>query len=158
MTTDRFESITKFRQEASGQSLIETALLGSILIVLLLGIAEIGRVDYAAIEVANAAKAGAAYAAQNGHTAADSTGIATAAASDAGNLTGLTTTSSASCVCSDGTTPPSGSCTTTGICSSSQVIETVTVSTQVTFDPLIHLPGLPTTYTLKGRAVQQCLQ
>jgi Flp pilus assembly protein TadG len=158
MSKDGFELVTGFHQETAGQSLVETALLGSLLMALLLGIVELGRVTYAAIEVSNAAKAAVAYATQNGHTAADTTGIATAAASEAANLTGLTTTSSASCVCSDGTTPPSGSCTTSGICSSSQVIETVTVNTQATFNPLIHLPGLPTTYTLKGKAVQECLQ
>lgn len=158
MTTNRFESITKFYQETAGQSLIETTLIASIFALLLVGAAELGRVTYAAVEVSNAAKAGAAYASQNGHTAADTTGIATAAASEATILNGLTTTSSASCACSDGTIPPSGSCTTPGICSSSQVIETVTVNTQATFDPLIHLPGLPTTYTLKGKAVQKCLQ
>jgi Flp pilus assembly protein TadG len=124
------------------------------LTLILLGAAEFGRVAYAAVEVSNAARAGAAYAAQNGSTASDTTGIATAAANDAANLTGLTTTSSHSCVCSDGT---SSTCT-AGDCSASHIEETVTVNTQVSFDPLIHLPGLPTAFTLKGQAVQKCSQ
>jgi Flp pilus assembly protein TadG len=138
----------------AGQSLIEMALTSSLLILILLGVAEFGRVAYAAIEVSNAAKAGAAYGAQNGSTASDQTGIATAAGNDAADLSGLTTTSSYSCVCSDGS---SSTCGNTD-CSTSHIEETVTVNTQVPFNPLIHLPGLPTTFTLKGQAVQKCLQ
>jgi Flp pilus assembly protein TadG len=154
MTKNSFELVTELKVETSAQSLIETALLGSLFLVLLLGIVELGRLAYASIEVSNAAKAGAAYGSQNGSTASDSTGISTAAANDAANLTGVTTTSSYSCVCSDGT----ASTCTHGDCSTSHIEETVTVNTQATFDPLIHLPGLPTTYTLKGKAVQKCLQ
>ncbi|MBV8437569.1 MAG: pilus assembly protein [Silvibacterium sp.] len=154
MSKNRFELITEVYQETAGQSLIETALLGSLFVVLLLGVGELGRVAYASIEVANAARAGAAYGMQNGATASDSTGIATAAANDAANLTGLTTTSSTSCVCSDGT---SSTCA-IGDCSASHIEEIVTVNTSVTFSPVIHLPGLPTSYTLHGKAVQKCMQ
>ena len=77
----------------SGQSLVEAALSISLLIAVVVGAAEIARVGYAAIEVGNAARAGAQYGAQSGYTAADTTGIATAASRDAGNLTTLTTSS-----------------------------------------------------------------
>jgi Flp pilus assembly protein TadG len=154
MTKTRSRLITRLHKETAGQSLIELALTVSVLTLILLGAAEFGRVAYAAVEVSNAARAGAAYAAQNGSTVSDTTGIATAAANDAANLTGLTTTSSHSCVCSDGT---SSTCT-AGDCSASHIEETVTVNTQVSFDPLIHLPGLPTAFTLKGQAVQKCSQ
>jgi Flp pilus assembly protein TadG len=154
VTDHRIGLVIEFEEQTAGQSLIETALLASFFALLLVGIAELGRVAYAAIEVSNAARAGAAYGAQNGSTASDTTGIATAAANDAANLTGLTTTSSYACICSDGT----ASTCTHGDCSTSHIEETLTVNTQVTFDPLIHLPGLPSTYTLKGKAVQKCLQ
>src|SRR5215469_13561699 len=85
----------------AGHSLVEAALILPLLITILVGAAELARVAYAAIEVSNAAHAGAQYGAQNGGTASDSPGIATAAASDAANLTTLTTTSSFSCICSD---------------------------------------------------------
>ena len=137
----------------SGQALIETAVTVSLYALLLLGVSEFGRLAFAAIEVANAASAGARYAATTGE-AADSTGIANAAANDAGNLTGLTTTSSYSCICSDGSSSTCGN----GDCSTSHIVETVTVNTQVSFDPLFHLPGLPKTFTLKGQAVEKCLQ
>jgi len=154
MAKDRIGLVATLQKETAAQSLIETTLIVSIFSLLLVGAAELGRVAYASIELSNAARAGAAYGAQNGSTASDTTGIATAAANDAANLSGVTTTSSYSCVCSDGT---SSTCT-HGDCSTSHIEETLTVNTQVSFDPLIHLPGLPTTYTLKGKAVQKCLQ
>jgi Flp pilus assembly protein TadG len=43
-------------------------------------------------------------------------------------------------------------------CSNSHLEQTLTVVTQATIDPLIHLPGLPTTYTINGQASQLCLQ
>lgn len=146
--------IRRAKDHEAGQALVETALLVPLLITILVGAAEMARVAYAAIEVANAAHAGAQYGAQNGYTASDTTGIATAASNDAFNLTGITTTSSYTCVCSDGT---ASTCQTSD-CSSSHIEETLTVNTSVTIDPLIHLPGLPTTYTLKGQAIQKCTQ
>lgn len=142
------------KDHEAGQALVETALVVPLLITILVGAAEMARVAYAAIEVANAAHAGAQYGAQNGYTASDTTGIATAATNDAYNLSGITTTSSYTCVCSDGT---ASTCQTSD-CSSSHIEETLTVNTSVTIDPLIHLPGLPTTYTLKGQAIQKCTQ
>ena len=138
----------------AGQALVETALIFPVLIALLIGAAELARVAYAAIEVSNAARAGVQYGAQSGATASDSTGIATAAANDAANLTGLATTSSYSCVCSDGT---ASTCANTD-CANSHIEETLTVNTVATINPLIHLHGLPRTYTLKGKAIQKCVQ
>ena len=133
---------------------VEAALVTPLLITILVGGAELGRVAYAAIEVANAARAGAQYAAQSGYSASDTTGISNAAANDAGNLTSLTTSSSYTCVCSDGST---STCANTD-CANSHIEQTVTVNTQATINPMFHIPGLPTTYTVKGKAVQKCVQ
>lgn len=138
----------------AGQALVETALIFPMLVALLLGAAEFARVAYAAIEVANAARAGVQYGAQSGYDASDSTGIATAASKDAANVTGLVTTSSIACICSDGT---ASTCANTD-CASSHTEEILTVNTQATIDPLIHVPGLPRTYTVKGKAIQKCVQ
>jgi Flp pilus assembly protein TadG len=146
--------IHRFRAGNTGQSLAETALIFPVLIALLVGAAEFARLAYAAIEVTNAARAGVQYGAQSGSTASDTTGIATAANKEAANLKGLITNSSYACVCSDG----SASTCSNSDCSNSHIEETLTVTTQATVDPLIHLPGLPTTYTLNGLAVQKCLQ
>lgn len=138
----------------AGNALVETALVFPLLITILVGAAELARVAYAAIEVANAARAGVQYGSQNGGAASDTTGIATAAASDAANLNTLTTTSSFTCVCSDGS---ASTCTNTD-CSTSHIEQILTVNTQATVNPVFHLPGLPTTYTVKGQAIQKCVQ
>jgi Flp pilus assembly protein TadG len=158
----RFKRV--LRGSEAGQALVETALTMPLLILMLLGAVELGRVAFAAIEVSNAARAGAQYAAMNGGSYKDNTstgGIAQAAQYDAYNVwapqpTKFTVTSSYGCVCSNGS---SSTCLSTD-CSggSNHLMATVTVVTQATFDPLIHFWGLPNTFTLQGKAVQQVLQ
>lgn len=137
----------------SGQSLVEAALIFPILVTFLLGAADLSRVARATISVSNAAKAGVQYAVQSGFTAQDTSGISSAAAAEAPNLS-LTTTSTISCVCSDGS---ASTCANTD-CQNSHMVEKVTVTTSATVTPLIHLPSLPTSFTIKGKAVQRCLQ
>jgi Flp pilus assembly protein TadG len=144
---------SKLIAEERAQALLEVALTLPILLLLLLGAAEMARVSYAAIEVANAARAAVQYGAQNSTTAADTTGMQTAASNDASNIASVTTTVSTSYICSNGSsasgTPPA--------CSGSAVETILTVNTQATINPMIHL-YLPTTFTVHGRAVQKCLQ
>jgi len=142
------------QDQESGQALVESAVAVVLLTTVLIGGAELARVAYAAIEVANAARAGVQYGTQNGFTASDTTGIQTAAANDAANLSGFSATASYTCVCSDGT---ASTCQATD-CANSHIEQTLTVNTQATINPMIHLPGLPRTYTLKGKAVQKCVQ
>lgn len=135
-------------------SLIELALVVPVFVVLLVGAAEFGRVEYAGIEVSNAALAGVQYGGQSAIAAADLSGIQAAATADAGNITLGTTTASVSCICSDGS---ASTCLETD-CPTSNIEQTLTVQTQTVFDPLIHLPGIPTTFTLHGQATQKVLQ
>lgn len=146
--------IDTLRKKDSGTALVELAIAFPLFTTFLLGSAEIARVAYASIEVTNAAKAAVQYGAQTSATATDSTGIKLAAASEAYNLSGLSTTVSTSCICSDGT---ASTCLNTD-CSSSQIEQLLSVKTQVTIDPLIHAPGLPTSYTIQGGATQNVLQ
>jgi Flp pilus assembly protein TadG len=136
----------------SGQALVEAALALPLLALILLGGISLGQAAYASIEVENAAKAGVQYGTQSGVTAPDTTGIQNAASAAAPNLT-LVTTATDGCVCSDGT---ASTCLLTD-CASSHIEQSVTVATEATITPIVRLPGLPTTYTLKGQAVQQCL-
>jgi hypothetical protein len=142
------------RDNDSAQALVETALVLPVLAILLIGATEFALVAYAAIEVSNAAKAGVQYGAQNGATASDTSGIATAASNDAVNVTGLTTTSSYSCICSDGS---ASTCQPTD-CPNSHIEEILTVKTQTSYHPPIVLPGFYGPYTLKGQAIQKCGQ
>lgn len=139
----------------TGQALVELALMMVVLVPLLVGAAELGRVAYAAIEVSNAAKAAVQYGAQNHATAADTAGMLTAAQNDAFNLTGLTLTATTACICSNGT---ASTCLNTD-CSTSQIEPILTVKTQATFNPLFQVPGLSLkTFTLHGSATQKVLQ
>ena len=67
----------------SGQTLLEFALMLPFMMLLLLGIAEIGRAAFITITVTNAATAGAEYGSQNSTTAKDFTGMQNAALYDA---------------------------------------------------------------------------
>lgn len=136
-----------------GQSLIELAVAVPVLALLIFGSVEIAKVIYASVEVSDAAMAGVQYGTRNPIAAADSPSIQNAAAADATNLT-LNTTSSLSCVCSDGS---ASTCQPTD-CSTSNIETVLTVQTQTTIDPLIHFPGLPTSYSLQGHAIQKVLQ
>lgn len=64
------------------------------------------------------------------------------------------TTVSKSCICSDGTASNSAPTSFSG----SNIETILTVQTQATFDPGIHLPGFPGSFTLHGQAVQRVLQ
>ncbi len=143
------------RQRAgeSGQALIETAITLALLVVILLGAAELGSIAYAAIQVVNAAKAAVQYGDQNHRSASDVTGMQTAAALEAPALTDLNTVVSHSCICSDGS---ASTCALTD-CPNSIIEETLQVQTSASFTPFIHLPGLPSTLTLNGQAIQKVL-
>jgi Flp pilus assembly protein TadG len=144
------------RSEA-GSALVEFVLTMPVLTALLVGAGELGWMTYASVEVANAARAGVSYGCQTSATAGDTPSIQNAAAADAPDITLGTTTVSASCICSDGTGATSGACVATS-CSSSQPETILTVQTQATVTPVVRLPGLPTSFTLHGQAVQKVLQ
>jgi Flp pilus assembly protein TadG len=149
----------RLRGGDAGQALVEAALTLPLLFLLLLGAAELGWLAYNAIEVANAAKAGVAYGAQSG-ICGDATGIQNAASADASDVTAtLTATPSTFGICSSGTACTGAGNTCSNIdCPSPDHIETIlTVNTSATVSPLIHLTGLPLSYTLHGQAVQKCL-
>src|ERR1017187_10241452 len=93
----------------SGQTLLEFAFMLPFMMLLLLGIAEIGRAAFISITVSNAATAGVEYGSQNAATASDITGMQNAAKNDANyspmtfstNSTG-TQTPTYGCLCDNG--------------------------------------------------------
>jgi hypothetical protein len=138
----------------AGQALLELALTLPLLALLLLGAGEFGRLAYAAIETSNAARAGVQYGAQNHVTASDYAGMQLASLDDGPNVPGLAATATHFCSCADGAASTCSS----GDCTGSRIIEYVQVNTTATVDPLIHVPGLPATYTLNGQAVMRVWQ
>ena len=152
-------------REDKGQAFVELALVMPIFILLLVGMAEVGRLAYASIEVSNAARAGVAYAAQSHTTAQDATNIQLAATQDAPNITSLSATTSYSCSCesSTGVMTAAGSCTgistAPGSCPSpSRIVLYVQVNTTAPVDTLFHFPGIPSTVTLRGFATMRTEQ
>ena len=152
-SSGRITRCAKMRSD-TGQSMVELALMFPIFILLLVGAAEFGRLAYAAIEVSNAARAGASYGSLSHTRASDFTNIELVATTDAANLTGVTALATDFCACSTGGTI---TCSTalTSCPSPARIIEYVQVNTSASFDPLFHLSGLPTTFQLTGQAIMR---
>jgi Flp pilus assembly protein TadG len=144
-------------REDIGQAFVELALVLPIFIILLVGAAELGRLAYASVEVANAARAGVAYAAQNHVTASDTSGIQLAATQDAPDVTSISAVATQSCVCSNGTAITCANAGTNCV-SPARIIESVQVTTSAGVNTLFHLPAIPSTVTLRGQAIMRVEQ
>ncbi|HEY2467289.1 MAG TPA: TadE/TadG family type IV pilus assembly protein [Terracidiphilus sp.] len=158
--TNRSHLAVGSRDSEGGQALVELALTMPLLIALLFGATELGSVTFEAIELTNSARAAVQYGAQTPITAADTAGILAAAKQDAYDLatsngtTNFTATVSSTCMCSNGSA--AASCAIAS-CPTSQLEQVLTVQTSATFTPVIHVPDLPTSFTLHGSAVQRVL-
>ncbi|MFP5234543.1 MAG: TadE/TadG family type IV pilus assembly protein [Acidobacteriota bacterium] len=139
----------------SGSSLLEVALMMPMFSIIILGAAEFTRLAYAEIEVTSAARSGAEYGAQTTATATDLTGVQNFAVASSPDVTTLQATASTFCTCSNGTTI---TCASAGTSCTARIAEYIQVNTSASIDPLFHVPGLPTTYTLSGVAVQRVAQ
>ena len=153
----KFLSLIKLRplrallRSERAQSLVELALLTPLLLILIIGVVEMGRYASLGILVGNAARAGAQYGAQNFAHAADITNIqcavqneslTTAPACPSSNPTGLTATSSAVCGCDNGgtiTPNPETNAACATICSgSNHKVVSVQVTASGTFNPIFN--------------------
>lgn len=134
-----------------GAAAVEFSIVLSILLLLLLGVADFGRVLYAKIVVEGAAEAGALYGTRLIGAYTDTTGITAAALADRGGLTGMTVTSTYSCICNAG----GDNC---SVCNSSGEMDptpyvVLTVNTEYTFQPVVaNFPGLPSNVVVRGSA------
>ena len=153
------------RSREDGTALVETALSMSLFVLLMLGAVEFGGLAYAAIEVSNAAKAAAQYGAQSPATAADLAGMLTAAQNEyftpaAMSLISPTAGAGYACNCAD--TGASASCTNNSVtappCPGSFLQVTITVHTQATYTPVIHIPGFSGGITINRTLKQKVLQ
>jgi Flp pilus assembly protein TadG len=128
-----------------GQSLIELALLTPVLLMLVIGIVEMGRYASFGILVSNAARAGAQYGAQSLTKAADNTGIASAVQNECSSADTVTcqalTLVPASgpytiCGCDNGGAFTATACTST--CTTGHMVVSVQVGAKGTFNPLFN--------------------
>lgn len=138
----------------SGQSLVEVALILPFVLLLLMGVIEIGRYAYIGILVGNAARAGAAYGSQSLAQSVDTTGITTAADNDftnnGQNVSSLNVTSSVACGCDSAGTVAPAACNGAGAgtCAAGHWTVTLTVTASGTFNPLFKYPGISNSITI----------
>jgi Flp pilus assembly protein TadG len=151
----------------SGQSLLEVALLTPVLLALLLGAIEIGRYAYISILVGNAARAGAAYGAQNLVLSVDQAGIQTAADKDFQNngqsAGSLMVSSAVSCGCDSNGTITEAVCfthdnSTAGTCASGHWVVMVSVTASGNFAPIFNYPGIPNPLMVSNTATLRVAQ
>jgi Flp pilus assembly protein TadG len=160
--------------DTQGGALVEVALSAPLLVLMMLGAFELGRLAHYAIEVENAARAGASYGSVNIGNANSAT-VTQAGKNDAPDLGTLTATSGSACVCetlnlstgvpsfnpSSGTTSCTSSTITTCNAESSTSVQIavsyVTVSTQATVNSVFHVGPLPASYNIHGFSVLRVL-
>ncbi|MFN2459635.1 MAG: TadE/TadG family type IV pilus assembly protein, partial [Candidatus Velthaea sp.] len=94
--------LTEVARDEHGHALAETVVILPMLVLLVVGLIEVGRFGDYTVKVANAARAGVQYGAQNDIAAADTAGMQTAALNDAQNVGGLSATAFSFCQCADG--------------------------------------------------------
>jgi Flp pilus assembly protein TadG len=116
--------------------MVEFAIALPFLVLLMIGVIEVGRYMYFGIVAAHAAEAAAEYGSQSLATASDTTGMKNAASADDGGLTTLVASPSPLCLqsstpvaCPTGT-PPAGT------------TEYVKVTVTGTFQSLLNYPGM----------------
>ena len=143
------------KQPQSGQALVEVGLLLPMLVLLLLGVVELGRYSYVGILVANAARAGTSYGTQTLSQSVDTGGITTAARNDfktnGQNPTNLAVTSTVSCGCDSGGTVSAFVCTGTGAgtcATGSHWVVQLSVTASGTFNAVFNSSFFPTTITV----------
>lgn len=136
--------------------MVEFAIVTPLLMLLIVGIIDLGRFAYYSILVGNAAHAGASYGSQDLATANDTTGMKNATLADGQNISGLQASPAPTTfsVCWNGTTATSTSaavCTTAGY----HAVRYVQVNATGSFSPLVRYPGLPTAMNLTRTAIMR---
>jgi Flp pilus assembly protein TadG len=159
------QAVGRIRRNEFGGALLETALTAPVLLLMLLGMVEFGRVAYIAIQTSNAARAAVSYGSRNQLTASDTNGMQAVAQLEASGLASqnvsLNVSAVGNCSCSspDTTvTPFACANASTALClPPSHVEQTLNVTVTATFNPIVHTPSWPGTFTIYGHASQKRL-
>lgn len=125
------------RQSRRGQSLVEFALILPLVLLLVVGAADLGRAFTAHIAIGSAAREGAAFGMQSAAAAADQTGMRNAALAAAPAIWGVAPTVGFP-ACTDGFSRPDG---TSYAC--------VAVRVSYEFQPLIPIGPIPSSITMQ---------
>lgn len=140
------------RSSEKGQAAIEFAFIAPVLLLLLLAVADFGRVFFVSVSVNNAARAGAQYGSQSVTDAADSTGMEAAATTDGANISGWNKPTASQCTCVASQNIPACAA---RYCMHAPQATYVTVGTSATFNTIFPYPGIPSSITLTGQAIMQ---
>ena len=142
--------IWRLSLDETGSAMVELAFTMPLLLLILFGAVDMGRMFYTLVTVTGSAVAGAQFGVAVSSNNADFTGMQQAALNDVGNISGVTATATSYCECLDGT---SLSC--NGTCSGVAPPKYLKVSTTATFATLFSYPLLPSTVPLSGVSVQR---
>jgi Flp pilus assembly protein TadG len=133
-------------QRRRGSTVVEFALAGPLLLLILAGAADFARVFYHVVTLANAAGTGAFYGARSVTYTGHNSGMTTAATTDAKDLTGITVTPNRFCRCPNSNADVD--CI-TGTCAAGYIPRVyVSVQATETFQPLLPYPGVPKNFTV----------
>lgn len=136
---------------SEGTSLIETALLMPLFLLMLVVSVDLGRAYALFIEVSSAAHAGAVYGI---HNLADTAGMTAAAQADAPDIPALSVTPTYGCECYDGTAIPGGCAgAIPPSCGGENYVNYVSIITSAVYTPILPYPVAPKTITLNGSAI-----
>jgi Flp pilus assembly protein TadG len=127
------------KRTSRGSALAELVVIAPLLLLLLIGLIEVGRIGDYAIRVGNAARAGVQFGAQNEATAGDTQGMQNAASADAQNAGISSVAAPTFCTCADGT---ASSCL-QGDCPASHRLQWVEVTASGTFATTLNSSFLP---------------
>lgn len=134
-------------KERRGAAAVEFAIVLPVLVTVLLGVTDFGRVSYTSISLANAARAGAAYASMNPYSdltqAAWTTAITSAVTDELSQSSGFNT--NAVTLTATNTVEASG-------------LSRVSVQVTYPFSTLVNWPGLPSSINIQQTVVVRCIR
>jgi Flp pilus assembly protein TadG len=141
------------RSDRRGTSLIETAILVPLVLLLCCGTMDFARVVYAGISIANAARAGVQLGALTPGNSGKINGMVQAAINDAAGLGTSNVTASARnfCLCPNGTSEVACS----SFCTGETPDGYVSVTANYTFNTVVRYPMIPQTVVLSRTATMR---
>ncbi len=134
--------------ERRGTATVELALILPLLILLVLGTTDLGRLFYDAVGVANAARAGLSYGALDESKSKDTSTITQVASNDVLLIDGVTINVSRICECADTSVVDCE----TGTCDEGSPRLYVRVQAEKTFNTVLSYPGIPNSVPITRNA------
>ncbi len=130
----------KRTNQRKGSAAVELSLMMGILVTILMGTIDVGRVFYAAVTVVDASRAGAQWGIRSNGFTSDTSGMQEAAAYNAQDIGTVTSSPERYCRCEGGSGDVNCM---TGSCAEGVPQIYIRVETESTFSTLFGYPGLP---------------